>query len=166
MSHCWYSDVARPGVAFWGRANGWALLAQADLLDRLPSDHPQRGNLLALFRRHIMGVSRYQSDDGLWHQLLDKPDSFLETSCSAIFTYVVARGVNGKYLEPSYASIARRGWKGMLSRVQPDGSVDGVCTGTVVSEDLGYYYRRPTPPNDVHGIGAVLLAGAEMLRLQ
>jgi hypothetical protein len=34
-----------------------------------------------------------------------------------------------------------------------------------VSEDLVYYYHRPTPLNDPHGIGAVLLAGTEVLRL-
>ena len=41
MAHCWYSEVDSPGVAYWGRANGWALLAQVDLLDRLPANHPQ-----------------------------------------------------------------------------------------------------------------------------
>ena len=43
--------------------------------------------------------------------------------------------------------------------------VEGVCTGTVVSDDLVYYYQRPTPLNDVHAIGTVLLAGAEVLQL-
>ena len=165
MCHCWYSDVERPGVAFWGRANGWAMVAQVDLLDRLPKDHPQRDTLLALLRRHLLGIARYQSSEGLWHQLLDKCDSYLETSCTAMFTYAVARAVNKGYIEPRYASIAQRGWEGVQSKIRPDGQVDGVCAGTVVSDDLVYYYRRPTPLNDVHGIGAVLLAGAEVLEL-
>lgn len=165
LYHCWYSDVNRPGVAFWGRANGWALLAQVDLLDHLPKAHPQRDTLLALLRRHILGIARYQSGEGLWHQLLDKVDSYLETSCSAMFTYVIARAINHDYLEPRYASIAQRGWKGVQSKIRPDGQVEGVCTGTGVSDDLVHYYRRPAPLNDVHGIGAVLLAGAEVLKL-
>ena len=117
MHHCWYSDARQPGVAFWGRANGWAMLAQLDLLDRLPKEYPQRPALLALLRRHILGIAGYQSKDGLWHQLLDKADSYLETSCSAMFTYAVARAVNGGYVEPSYASIARHGWEGVMSRI-------------------------------------------------
>jgi rhamnogalacturonyl hydrolase YesR len=165
MHHCWYSDVNRPGVAFWGRANGWVMLAQIDLLDRLPKDHPQRDTLLALLRRHILGIARYQSGEGLWHQLLDKVDSYLETSCSAMFTYVIARAVNQGYIEPRYASIAQRGWEGVQSKIRSDGQVEGVCTGTGVSDDLIHYYRRPAPLNDVHGIGAVLLAGAEVLQL-
>jgi unsaturated rhamnogalacturonyl hydrolase len=165
MHHCWYSDVQRPGVAFWGRANGWALLAQIDLLDRLPKNHPKRVQLLDILRRHILGVARYQSGEGLWHQLLDKTDSYLETSCSAMFTYAIARSVNRGYIERRYASIAQRGWEGVMAKIRPDGQVEGVCTGTSVSDDLVYYYRRPAPLNDVHGIGAVLLAGTEILQM-
>jgi rhamnogalacturonyl hydrolase YesR len=165
MYHCWYSDVNRPGIAFWGRGNGWALLAQVDLLDRLPKGHVQRDTLLALLQQHILGVAQYQGGDGLWHQLLDKSDSYLETSCSAMFTYAVARAVNKGYIEPRYVSIARRGWDGVMSRIRPDGQVEGVCAGTGVGDDLVFYYHRPTPLNDAHGIGAVLLAGAEVISL-
>jgi unsaturated rhamnogalacturonyl hydrolase len=165
MHHCWYSDVQRPGVAFWGRANGWALLAQVDLLDRLPKNYAKRAQLLDILRQHILGIARYQGAEGLWHQLLDKADSYLETSCSAMFTYVIARAVNKGYIEPRYASIARRGWEGVMTKIRADGQVEGVCSGTSVSDDLVYYYRRPAPLNDVHGIGAVLLAGSEILQM-
>lgn len=165
MVHCWFSDVKQPGVAFWGRANGWALLAQIDLLERIPQNHPQRDTLVALLQRHILGISRYQSSNGLWHQLLDKEDSFLETSCSAMFVYSIAWAARKGYIDSSYASIAQRGWKGLMSKIRPDGKIEGVCTGTVVSDDLLYYYQRPTPLNDIHGVGTVLLAGAEVVRL-
>ncbi|MGH7450829.1 MAG: glycoside hydrolase family 88 protein [bacterium] len=92
-------------------------------------------------------------------------DSYLETSCSAMFTYVIARAINQGYLESRYASIAQRGWEGVQSKIRSDGQVEGVCTGTGVSDDLVHYYQRPAPLNDVHGIGAVLLAGAEVLQL-
>lgn len=165
MYHCWYSDVNRPGVAFWGRANGWALLAQVDLLDRLPKNYPRRDTLLALLRRHIDGIARYQSTDGLWHQLLDKKDSYLETSCSAMFTYALARSINKRYIDQDYASKAKRGWEGVMSKVHADGQIEGVCTGTAVSDNINDYYHRPTPLNDVHGVGAFVLAGTEILQL-
>ena len=53
-----------------------------------------------------------------------------------------------------------------MSKIRPDGKVEGVCTGTGVGDNLEFYYTRPAPLNDVHGIGAILLAGAEMLRLK
>ncbi|MGD8779391.1 MAG: glycoside hydrolase family 88 protein [Ignavibacteria bacterium] len=163
MHHCMYSDVDRRGVAYWGRANGWALLAQVDLLDRLPEDHPKRDELISLLQKHILGIAHYQSESGLWHQLLDKADSYLETSCSAMFTYAIARAVNKGYIEPRYITIAQRGWEGVMSTIREDGQIEGVCTGTVVSDDLVYYYKRPAPLNDVHGIGFIILAGAEIL---
>jgi rhamnogalacturonyl hydrolase YesR len=165
MYHDWYSDTGRPGVAFWGRANGWAVVAQVDLLDRLPQNHPRRDTLLALFRRHVEGLARYQGAEGLWHQLLDREDSYLETSASAMFTYAIARGVNQGYLDGSWARVARDGWRGVATRIRQDGMIEGICTGTSVSDDIQDYYRRPTPLNDVHGLGTVLLAGSEILRL-
>ena len=165
MAHCWYSDVNKPGVAFWGRANGWAMMAQVNLLDRLPKNHPMRDTLVALLRRHILGIARYQSGTGLWHQLLDKDDSYLETSCSAMFVYTVARSVNKGYLDPRYGTIAQRGWEGIASKILSDGGIEDVCVGTGVSDDLVFYYHRPAPKNDPHGTGAVLLAGVEVLRL-
>jgi len=165
MYHCWYSDLNQNGVAFWGRANGWALLAQADLLDRLPEDHKDRNKLIMLFTKHVLCISRYQSKEGLWHQLLDKQDSFLETSCTAMFTYSIARGINKGYLDKRFRSIAEKGWEGILKEVNLEGQIEGVCTGTGVSDNLAFYYERPTPLNDVHGIGAVLLAGSEVLEL-
>jgi unsaturated rhamnogalacturonyl hydrolase len=167
MHHNWYSDSARAGVAFWGRANGWALLAEVAILDRLPPADLAHDTLLALFRRHVEGITRYQDGaTGLWHQLLDKPDSYLETSASAMFTFAIAHGVRQRYLAPSYADVARRGWNGVLSRVRPDGKIEGTCAGTDVSDDLADYYARPTPLNDPHGVGPVLLAGAEILKLR
>lgn len=165
MYHCWYSDTKKNGVAFWGRANGWALLAQIDLLDRLPDNFPKRKRLLELFRRQLNGVVQYQNNSGLWHQLLDKNDSYLETSCSAMFTYVIARAVDKGYVSKDYTSIALKGWKGVKSKIRADGQIEGVCTGTGIGDNLAFYYNRPTPLNDVHGIGAVLLAGSEILQL-
>lgn len=165
MVHYWYSDLNRQGVAFWGRANGWAMMAQVNLLDRLPRNHPMRDTLVALLRKHILGLASWQGGQGLWHQLLDKEDSFLETSCTAMFTYAIARSVNKGYLEQRYSSIALKGWEGIISKILPDGKIEGVSAGTGVSDDLVYYYHRPTPLNDPHGTGAVLLAGIEVLQL-
>ena len=82
-----------------------------------------------------------------------------------MFTYAIARAVNKGYIDTSYAAIARHGWEGVTSRVRSDGQIEGVCAGTGVSDDLKFYFQRPTPLNDVHGIGPVLLAGTELLRL-
>jgi hypothetical protein len=52
-----------------------------------------------------------------------------------------------------------------MTRVRPDGQIEGTCAGTGVSDKLADYYARPKPLNDPHGVGPVLLAGGEMLRV-
>ncbi len=83
-----------------------------------------------------------------------------------MFTFAIARGVNRGYLARQYAENARRGWQGVRSKVRVDGQIEGICTGTGVGDELAHYYRRPTPLNDPHGIGAVLLAGAEIMMIE
>jgi len=164
--HCWYSDVQLNGVAHWGRCNGWVMLAQTELLNNLPASHPERKNLVKLLLKQIAGVSRYQDKTGLWHQLLDKPDSYLETSCSAMFVYSIARAVNEGWIDKSYLSVALNGWKGLVTEIQTDGKVKDICIGTGIEDNIKFYYNRPTELNDLHGLGAVLLAGVEIRKAE
>jgi unsaturated rhamnogalacturonyl hydrolase len=163
--HCYYDDIKEQGVAHWGRANGWSIMAQANLLEFLPRDHPDRPELIRIFKQQILGFSRYQSEKGLWHQVLDREDSYLETSCTAMFTYAVAKGVNEGWIEPRYKTIALEGWKGIASMINEKGEVENICIGTGTSTAMIHYYKRPVKTNDIHGLGAVLMAGVEVVRL-
>lgn len=163
--HCYYDDIKQQGVAHWGRANGWSIVAQANLLEFLPKDHPARPELLRIFKQEIIGFSHYQSESGLWHQILDREDSYFETSCTAMFTYAVAKGVNEGWLEPRYRTIAFEGWKGIVSMLTEKGEVKNICIGTGTSTSMIHYYKRPMETNDIHGLGAVLMAGIEVLKL-
>ena len=164
--HCWYNDIKQNGVAHWGRCNGWIIVAQVELLDKLPKDHPMRDKLIELLSRQIVGLSRYQSDSGLWHQLIDRESTYLETSSTAMYTYAIAKAINEGWLDSRYAVIAERGWEGVTSRILADGQVEGICMGTGISAATHYYINRPTPTNDIHGLGAVILAGCEMMKLK
>jgi unsaturated rhamnogalacturonyl hydrolase len=164
--HCYFDSLKTNGVAHWGRANGWSIMAQSNLLEALPVNFPLRDTLLKIFRQQVNGLARYQSESGLWHQLLDKPDSYLETSCSAMFTYAIAKGVNEGWLDEKNKTIALAGWEGLKTKIQIDGQVKDICVGTWIQNDLVFYYTRPTQLNDIHGLGAVLLAGIEILKMK
>ena len=158
----------QPNVAEfrWGRANGWVLLAQCELLDVLPENHPARAEILATYRRHVKALAECQSGAGLWHQLLDKPDSYLESSATAMFVYGIAHGINRGWIDAAtYGSVAQAGWLGLAEKVTANGQVDASCVGTTLASDSVYYYNRPTSLFHGHAYGPVLLAGAEMLRL-
>jgi unsaturated rhamnogalacturonyl hydrolase len=165
-THGWHANHPDAPRFYWARANGWAVLAMSDLLDVLPKDHPGYPKVLAQLRASLKGIAELQSGSGLWHQMIDRNDSYLETSASAIFTYVIAHAVNEGWVSPTtYGSIAQTGWNALSTRITALGQVEGTCVGTTLAGDMAYYYHRPTSVDALHGYGPMLLAGAEIIRL-
>ena len=165
--HCYYSDLNRNGVAHWGRCNGWVMMANVQLLDRLPADHPKREEILRNLEKHILGIAKYQNGKGLWHQLLDMNDSYQESSCTSMFVYTIAHAVNEGWIDKRYATIALAGWEGLKNNmITSDGQLKNVCIGTGIQDDLVFYYNRPSRLNELHGLGAVIEAGIEIMRLK
>jgi unsaturated rhamnogalacturonyl hydrolase len=165
-THGWNADNPDAPRFYWARANGWALLSMSDLLDLLPKDHPDYQKVLAQLRATLRGVAELQSGSGLWHQMIDRNDSYLETSASAMFTYAIAHAVNQGWVgAATYGAIAQAGWAGLSTRINARGQVEGTCVGTTFAGDQTYYYHRPTSVDALHGYGPMLLAGAEMIKL-
>jgi rhamnogalacturonyl hydrolase YesR len=166
FTHGWSSDAPDAPDFYWARANGWATLALCDLLDALPPDHPARPEMLGLLRAQLRAVASLQSGKGLWHQMLDRNDSYLETSASAMFVYGIAHAVNRGWIGPvAYGDIAQAGWQALSAQINARGQVENTCVGTTYAGDMAYYYNRPVSVHAVHGYGPVLLAGSEMIRL-
>lgn len=165
-THGWNANHPDAPQFYWGRASSWSVLAMSDLLDVLPKSHPGYPKVLAQLRAALRGIAQQQSGAGLWHQMLDRPDSYLETSASATFVYVIAHAVNQGWVSPTtYGSIAQAGWNALSVRINAQGQVEGTCVGTTFAGDQVYYYNRPTSVHALHGYGPTLLAGAEMIRL-
>jgi rhamnogalacturonyl hydrolase YesR len=165
LKHIWDLKIRKPAGVFWGRGNGWMVLAQVELLEFLPLEDPRRAELIALFVRHMDGIRRCQDPSGGWHQVLDHPESWIETSCTGMFVYGLARGVNEGWLDASFAPAARTGFEALKHKVTPDGDVTDVC-GSTGTGDLQFYLNRPRLKGDLHGFGSFLLAGAEVLRME
>jgi rhamnogalacturonyl hydrolase YesR len=150
----------------WARANGWALMAMTELLDVLPIDHPGYKKVLEQLQAHIKGLAVYQSDKGLWHQLLDKNDSYLETSATAIYTYCIAKAINKGWIDvKAYAPMCLLAWNAVASKVNDKGQVEGTCVGTGMAFDPMFYYYRPVNIFAAHGYGPLLLAASEIINL-
>lgn len=164
--HGWIEGSDSHPAFHWARANGWALLTLTEVLDALPLDHPERADILEIYKAHVKGISSYQSGSGFWHQLLDRNDSYLETSATAIYAYCIARGVNKGWLNPiSYGPVAQLAWSAVSTKINAQGQVEGTCVGTGMAFDPAFYYQRPVNAYAAHGYGPALLAGAEMIRL-
>lgn len=171
MSHVIdYRRGKATGIA-WGRGNGWVLFSLSELLAELPRHDSEREWLLAFFRELCEGYLRLQGKHGLWHQVLDDPESYEEASCTSMFIYSFARAVRLGWIDgvmrEACIQAVERGWEGLCrGAIDRTGNIYGVCRGSGYSYTAAYYKDDlPWLLNDTHGIGIVLLAGMEKERL-
>lgn len=164
--HGYLEDATHQPSMAWGRANGWAILTLCQLLDFLPENHPKRSEILDIYRKHAAGLAELQGIDGFWHQLLDRPETYEETSATAIFAYALAHGVNEGWLEATtYGPVAQLAWEAVSTKINQKGEVEGVCVGTGMGFDPAYYAYRPVSVKAAHGYGPTIWAGAEVYRM-
>jgi unsaturated rhamnogalacturonyl hydrolase len=164
--HGWVQSMDTHPEFRWARANGWAIMTEVELLEVLPENHPLRPQVLELLKAHAKGLASYQSGSGLWHQLLDREDSYLETSATAIYTYALARAINRGWIDAkAYAPATLLAWNALSTKINEKGQVEGTCVGTGMAFDPAFYYHRPVSLYAAHGYGPALLAGAEVLSL-
>jgi len=146
---------------FWGRANGWALLTACELLDIVEDEY-----IMSCFKKHLNGLMRLQGTDGAWHQLLDRNETYTETSCTAIYCYCLAHAINKGWIEPEpYIGQTILAWNYVNAHITDRGQVEGTCVGTGLAFDPAFYAYRPVNNYAAHGYGPTIWAGAEIYRL-
>ena len=161
LMHClWLEKKPEAKIHHWGRGNGWFVMAITDLLHFVPENHPKRAELLKIYNNVMQGLMARQNKDGLWHQVLDRPKSYTETSCSGMFTYSLLVGSNKGWLPSSARAAGLKGWDGLQTKLTDKNQLKDVCVGTDMSEKVQYFFKRPRVTHDQHGIGPYLLAAA------
>ena len=164
--HGWVQAMDVHPEFHWARANGWGVMTLVELLDVLPKDHPGYKPVLEQLRAHVRGLAAYQDGTGFWHQLLDRNETYLETSATAIYTYAIARAINRGFIDKlAYTPAAILGWNAVATKVNDKGQVEGTCVGTGMGFDPAFYFYRPVNVFAAHGYGPVMLAGAEIITL-
>ena len=149
---------------FWGRGNGWVAAALAEVLSALPENHPRRARLMEGYLKMMNGLRPYQAQEGLWRQLIDNDQSWLETSCTAMFSYAMITGVQRGWLEAKvYGEVARKGWIGMCGYLDDEANLREICVGTGQKKEVSYYLERPRKTGDFHGQAPVLWCAAALL---
>ena len=162
---------------FWARADGWYAMALVDSLPWFPEDHPGRKQLIAILQRLAPAIAAAQdAKTGLWWEVMDKPNAtgnYFESSASCMFIYALAKGARLGYIDAKYLKVAEHGFEGVVKRfVKTDANGLLTLDATVYGAGLGpkltpensydYYTHVDVGPSDPKGIGAFLLAAAEM----
>jgi unsaturated rhamnogalacturonyl hydrolase len=150
---------------FWGRGNGWVAAGMTELLLVLPPKHKARKQILNSYKQMMTKLLRYQDKDGMWHQLIDHPESFPETSSTAMFTYAMINGIKNEWLKgKEYTPIVRKAWIALTGYLEPNGDIRNVCAGTGRNNDLQYYLDRKRLTGDLHGQAPILWCVWALLR--
>lgn len=140
--HGWTCDGDHNfGRALWARGNSWITIAIPEFIDLLDlkDGDPLRRHLLSLLERQAAALKETQDASGLWHTLVDDPDSYLEASATAGFAYGLLKGVRKRYLSPEYLEVAERAVKGVIDNISEDGELQQVSFGTAMGNDLDFY---------------------------
>lgn len=150
---------------YWGRGNGWVAAGLADLISELPQDHPRYLYVAESYKKMMASLLKYQAEDGMWRQLVDKPESWQESSSTAMFGYAMALGVKtGLLPQEQYRPAYEKAWLALVQRVDGDGKLTDVCVGTGQSKDINYYLERPRTTGDFHGQAPLLWFAEVLLR--
>jgi unsaturated rhamnogalacturonyl hydrolase len=90
-----------------------------------------------------------------------------------MFVYAIKKGIRRGYLNGTWQPVADRGFQGLLDHmvtIDEEGQIDlhGICSGAGLGGtpyrdgSFEYYIGEPVITNDLHGVGAFLLAAIEM----
>lgn len=149
---------------FWGRGNGWVAAGMAELLSELPETNSHYASILQGYQKMMHALLKYQAEDGMWRQLIDKKEAWKETSSTAMFGYAVTVGVKkGMLSDSTFTPVYEKAWKALTGYINPQGKVTNVCVGTGKSDDMDYYLSRPRSTGDLHGQAPVLWFACSLL---
>jgi unsaturated rhamnogalacturonyl hydrolase len=176
----WSNPETGHSPHFWGRSMGWYMMAMVDVLDFLPKNHPQRKQIIANLNRLTKALANYQDKQtGMWYQVTDlggKEGNYVESSCTAMYIYAIAKGINKKYLDKDFKTVVQKAYCGMIAnatQVNEDGttsitkacSVAGLGGNPYRDGSYEYYIREPIRNDDPKVIGPFILASLEMNKL-
>ncbi len=150
---------------FWGRGNGWMAAGMTELLRALPKDNPDRSRIMQGYKTMMASLLKYQSENGMWRQLVDDTASWAETSCTGMFTFAMITGVKNGWLDKKiYGAAARKAWLALVTYINDKAEITDVCEGTGKKNDRQYYLDRKRITGDFHGQAPLLWCVSALLR--
>lgn len=153
--------------AAWGRGNAFPALGLALTLSDLPKTDPGYEKLLLAYRQLMAALAPFQDEAGMWHEVIDEPASYAETSATSMIAFSMLRGIRNGWLDKGYQARVDRAWRGVLSRISADGTLIDVCESTNKQKTLAdYLHRAALLGKDPRGGAMALLFATEMAGLE
>lgn len=147
---------------FWSRGNGWVIAGIARMLDNMPADYPSRVGYERIFKQMAKRIAGLQQPDGTWHASMLDPQSYpiKESSGTGFFAYAFAWGINNGYLSyDEFYPVLEKAWVALNGCLHEDGKLGFVQVPGAAPEKVTF------EDTEVYGVGAFLLAGTELFKL-
>lgn len=128
--------------ALWGRGNSWYTAGLVDYLSMISVERGVIEFLLTTLERQVEALAEFQDESGLWHTIINDPETYLETSASSGFAYGILKAVREGLLPEKYESIGMKAVEGVLKNIDEDGIVQGVSGGTPVFQKIEDYVQK------------------------
>ena len=131
--------------ARWARGNSWLTIVIPEFVEllELPEKDATRRFLQQVLSRQLAALEKCQDESGLWHTLLDDPNSYLEASATAGFAFGMLKAARRHCADPRYIAVAEKAIKGLISRINSEGELTQVSFGTGMGKDLDFYRQIP-----------------------
>lgn len=134
LSHIWHDGKKTfTRRDFWGVGNGWTLAGLSRVIHLLPSEMlPQKMELAEKALSLLINSLKYMREDFLFHNVLDDPNSFIETNFPQMMAYSIYRGIKDGWLKCedqgiNWLELAGNIRKAVNNKVDRYGYVQGVC---------------------------------------
>jgi len=177
----WADPETGCSACFWSRAMGWYAMAIVDLCDIIGPSHEDYIFYARLLKEIAYSILAWQQPQGLWMQIMDQSDrqgNYPETSASAMFAYTLLKGTRLGILEDHYGQAGQTAFKGIvahqLKEEKGQWALTGICGMAGLGDGNGrftcrdgsyeYYINEPIITDDPKGVGAFMMARAEILR--
>jgi rhamnogalacturonyl hydrolase YesR len=123
--HMWDDSVMNyKRKLLWGVGNTWILTGLLRLYKQIPSELSEDKNwAVTQFKLLLDTIVKYEAKSCLYYDILDDPESFLETECSEMVAYAIYRGVIEGMLDKSYLARADGIRAAVCEKVSYDGFV-------------------------------------------
>ena len=151
--------------AAWGRGNAFPALGLALTLSEFPKDHPDYPRLLASYRAHMAALARFQDENGMWRNVIDRPGAYPEFSATAMIGTAMLRGIRNGWIDrQTYEPLVEKAWTAILARTGAEGRLVDVCesTGTRGLTDADYLRRAAIVGRDDRGGGMAMFFATEL----
>ena len=157
--HGWtFEENNHFGGALWGRGNAWYTAGLVDYMEITDIPKGVREFLLTTLLRQAEAFEKYQDADGMWHTLLNQPESsYAEASATAGISYGLLKAARQGWIEPRYGYVAMKGVNAIEACIDEDGILQRVSAGTCVGNTLDYYREIPISPQPYGQSMALLL---------